>query len=66
MEASRAAPSSTTVTSLTDAPPLLIKKLGESARTPTRGSAFAAGYDLYACALLLWQYLARMLVADSQ
>lgn len=30
------------------APPLLIKKLSKSARLPTRGSAFAAGYDLYA------------------
>jgi dUTP pyrophosphatase len=28
-------------------PPLLIKKLSGKARTPTRGSAFAAGYDLY-------------------
>lgn len=28
-------------------PPLLVKKLVESARAPTRGSAFAAGYDLY-------------------
>ncbi|CEL06218.1 Putative DUTPase (Dut), putaive [Aspergillus calidoustus] len=33
------------------APPaqsLLVKKLAPSARAPTRGSAFAAGYDLYA------------------
>lgn len=29
-------------------PPLLIKKLSEKARLPTRGSALAAGYDLYA------------------
>ena len=29
-------------------PPLLIQKLSSSGRTPTRGSAFAAGYDLYA------------------
>ncbi|OAL36742.1 deoxyuridine 5'-triphosphate nucleotidohydrolase [Fonsecaea nubica] len=29
-------------------PPLLIKKLSADASTPTRGSAFAAGYDLYA------------------
>lgn len=36
------------VTSLTTAPPLLIKKLSPAARLPTRGSAFAAGYDLYA------------------
>lgn len=29
-------------------PPLLIKKISDKATTPTRGSAFAAGYDLYA------------------
>ncbi|PTU23399.1 hypothetical protein P175DRAFT_0499954 [Aspergillus ochraceoroseus IBT 24754] len=29
------------------APSLLIKKLSPSGRAPTRGSAFAAGYDLY-------------------
>jgi len=29
-------------------PPLLVKKLSDKARLPTRGSAFAAGYDLYA------------------
>ena len=29
-------------------PPLLVQKLSSSGRTPTRGSAFAAGYDLYA------------------
>ena len=28
-------------------PPLFIKKLSNNATTPTRGSAFAAGYDLY-------------------
>lgn len=28
-------------------PPLLVKKLVASARAPTRGSAFAAGYDMY-------------------
>ncbi|OCT48383.1 Deoxyuridine 5'-triphosphate nucleotidohydrolase [Cladophialophora carrionii] len=32
----------------TSHPPLLIKKLSADATTPTRGSAFAAGYDLYA------------------
>lgn len=37
-------------TQIDDAPPLLIKKLVEKARVPTRGSAFAAGYDLYAAA----------------
>lgn len=34
--------------SSTSQPPLLIKKLSPDATTPTRGSAFAAGYDLYA------------------
>ncbi|KAB5563618.1 dUTPase-like protein [Coniochaeta sp. 2T2.1] len=36
------------VTKLDQAPPLLIKKLSDKAKVPTRGSAFAAGYDLYA------------------
>ncbi|RDW74042.1 putative dUTP pyrophosphatase [Coleophoma crateriformis] len=36
------------VTKVDAAPPLLIKKLSEKARLPTRGSAFAAGYDIYA------------------
>jgi len=35
------------VSQLSAQPPLLIKKLSEKARLPTRGSAFAAGYDLY-------------------
>ena len=39
---------STAVTTLDQAPPLLIKKLSDKARLPTRGSAFSAGYDLYA------------------
>jgi len=43
-----AATDSTPVTTLAAEPPLLIKKLSEKARLPTRGSAFAAGYDLYA------------------
>ena len=30
-----------------ESPPLLVKKLSDRAKTPTRGSAFAAGYDLY-------------------
>lgn len=37
-----------TTTSTMSAPPLMIKKLSEKARLPTRGSAFAAGYDIYA------------------
>lgn len=32
----------------TMATPLMIKKLSDKARLPTRGSAFAAGYDIYA------------------
>jgi len=36
------------VTKVDAAPPLLIKKLSDKARLPTRGSAFAAGYDIYA------------------
>ena len=39
--------SSAPVTSLSTSPPLLIKKLSPKAQTPTRGSAFAAGYDIY-------------------
>ncbi|KAI0842830.1 deoxyuridine 5'-triphosphate nucleotidohydrolase [Hypoxylon sp. FL0890] len=39
---------STAVPTLEQSPPLLIKKLSPSAKLPTRGSAFAAGYDLYA------------------
>lgn len=31
-------------------PPLLVQKLASTATTPTRGSAFAAGYDMYASA----------------
>jgi len=36
------------ITNLNQSPPLLIKKLSDKARLPTRGSTFAAGYDLYA------------------
>jgi hypothetical protein len=35
-------------TTLEQAPALLIQKLSDKAHLPTRGSAFAAGYDLYA------------------
>ncbi|KAI2471256.1 deoxyuridine 5'-triphosphate nucleotidohydrolase [Annulohypoxylon bovei var. microspora] len=35
---------------LSSSPPLLIKKLTPTAQLPTRGSAFSAGYDLYASA----------------
>lgn len=37
-----------TTTNTMAAPPLMIKKLSDKARLPTRGSAFAAGYDIYA------------------
>ncbi|KAL8763099.1 MAG: hypothetical protein Q9184_000992 [Pyrenodesmia sp. 2 TL-2023] len=36
------------VTTVSQSPPLLVKKLSHSAKAPTRGSAFAAGYDIYA------------------
>ncbi|EHL03386.1 putative Deoxyuridine 5'-triphosphate nucleotidohydrolase [Glarea lozoyensis 74030] len=36
------------VTKVDEAPALLIKKLSDKAKLPTRGSAFAAGYDIYA------------------
>ncbi|KAI4279246.1 MAG: hypothetical protein LQ337_000382 [Flavoplaca oasis] len=36
------------VTTVSQSPPLLVKKLSPTAKTPTRGSAFAAGYDIYA------------------
>jgi hypothetical protein len=32
---------------LSQTPPLLVKKLSSAAKAPTRGSAFAAGYDIY-------------------
>ena len=36
------------VAPISASPPLLIRKISPNATTPTRGSAFAAGYDLYA------------------
>jgi dUTP pyrophosphatase len=33
---------------MTSLPPLQVKKLSDKGRVPTRGSAFAAGYDMYA------------------
>lgn len=44
--AETALPSGPNSAGLSD-PPLLVKKLSIDATTPTRGSAFAAGYDLY-------------------
>jgi deoxyuridine 5'-triphosphate nucleotidohydrolase len=44
-----AVPQNTTLPSLSPAPPALqIKLLSSTAKAPTRGSAYAAGYDLYA------------------
>lgn len=45
MTASAAIPAVTSIQQ--HLPPLLVKKLVDSARAPTRGSSFAAGYDLY-------------------
>ncbi|KAL2218686.1 putative Dut [Thermoascus aurantiacus ATCC 26904] len=46
--ATKTSSNGTAVTSLSQPlPPLLVKKLSEKGRAPTRGSAFAAGYDLY-------------------
>ncbi|EEH42962.2 deoxyuridine 5'-triphosphate nucleotidohydrolase [Paracoccidioides brasiliensis Pb18] len=42
-------PAVTSLSQLTP-PPLMVKKLVSTARAPTRGSAFAAGYDLYCAA----------------
>ncbi|RCI15613.1 hypothetical protein L249_3436 [Ophiocordyceps polyrhachis-furcata BCC 54312] len=39
---------STTPATVESVPALQVKKLSDKARLPTRGSAFAAGYDLYA------------------
>ncbi|KAH8814167.1 deoxyuridine 5'-triphosphate nucleotidohydrolase [Hyaloscypha sp. PMI_1271] len=46
--ASTMASTAPAVTKVDATPPLLIKKLSEKAKLPTRGSAFAAGYDIYA------------------
>lgn len=50
MSSAAAATSSngTAVPILEQSPSLLVKKLSDKAKLPTRGSAFAAGYDLYA------------------
>lgn len=42
------APDASKMTVGAQAPRLLVKKLSDKARLPTRGSAFAAGYDVYA------------------
>ncbi|KAL6235665.1 hypothetical protein BDW75DRAFT_239997 [Aspergillus navahoensis] len=43
-----ASTNTTAPTASTPTPALLVKKLTPTARAPTRGSAFAAGYDIYA------------------
>lgn len=48
MASSAPAAAAVPVTKVQDGPHLLIKKLSDKAKLPTRGSAFAAGYDLYA------------------
>ncbi|GES60287.1 dUTP diphosphatase [Aspergillus terreus] len=46
--AKRSKPNTTTTMAIPQSlPPLQVKKLTESGRAPTRGSAFAAGYDMY-------------------
>ncbi|KAL1883112.1 hypothetical protein VTK73DRAFT_9479 [Phialemonium thermophilum] len=50
MAANGSTTSTVPVTAVEQQPPLLIKKLSEKARLPTRGSEFAAGYDIYASA----------------
>ena len=47
------------------APALLIQKLGPNAITPTRGSAFAAGYDLYASEAITIKSKNKALVSTS-
>lgn len=42
-----APPSTPSPRPLAQTPPLLVKKLSPAATAPTRGSAFAAGYDIY-------------------
>ncbi|PFH59761.1 hypothetical protein XA68_11916 [Ophiocordyceps unilateralis] len=44
----RLKPNDESATLIESAPALQVKKLSDKARLPTRGSAFAAGYDLYA------------------
>ena len=48
------------VASLPAAPeqPFRVKRLSENAKLPTRGSALAAGYDLYRC-VKIYLYIER-------
>ena len=56
---------STPVAPLSASPPLLIKKISPSARTPTRGSVYAAGYDLYASEATVIPARGRKLVSTG-
>lgn len=42
-----------------------IKKLSENAKTPTRGTVFAAGYDLYAAESFTIKPLSRQLIKTN-
>lgn len=53
------------VAPISTSPPLLIKKISPSARTPTRGSAFAAGYDIYASEAVTIPARGRQLVGTG-
>ncbi|KAI0483236.1 Deoxyuridine 5'-triphosphate nucleotidohydrolase [Xylariaceae sp. FL0804] len=50
MAQNESAPPPPPVTAVDQSPPLLVKFLSERAREPVRGSAHAAGYDLFAAA----------------
>lgn len=52
-------------TALASVPPLFVQKLAPAATTPTRGSAFAAGYDLYASSPITIKAKNKALVSTS-
>lgn len=59
------APETIAQTATVAIPPLLIQKLSADATTPTRGSAFAAGYDLYAAAAITIKAKDKALVSTA-
>lgn len=59
------APNAPIVPLPTTAPALLIKKLVTAATIPTRGSAFAAGYDLYAAAPITLKSKSKGLISTG-
>lgn len=61
-EETSSAPVTVPVEALTAAPALLIQKLSADARLPTRGSAFSAGYDLYAARAVTIPHQGKALV----